>query len=405
LSFARGGYPISLPWDLANLLPNLQTLAQVQPGDRLSVLKEGDNPGSHDPKRGLRDRFVIKSKLKHGVVSLIKGEKFLDDDAYLTPLETLFREAVQGVQAGRSSNGTLLRAAHVQVAYDGLKRLRDGYKRAKHAKADEIVRRVGAVVAPLVCEPGTTRTWDLLAAGQGFSLRGWLTNNAGNAGVTQEHPIADPTEQANFVNAVYGNAPPQPAVRMAATGQQYQRAGTGVCHQFWIDGIDRPSITLNGAPQQARSLNQAAANVRALYQQLGNDEAMLFAVSQISCQVGLSSLPGFLLTFTTYYNSQQGQPSPLVVHRGKELVPALGPGGANVTFPQGANGTARVEVDVNLQGTAGCSELVNGQHGAGASLVSFGLSGFTMRLAVDVSRRGNSINLNLVRAEYQLSST
>jgi hypothetical protein len=395
---------MSLPWDLANLLPNLETLSQVQPGDRLSVLKEGDNPGTHDAKRGLRDRFVIKSKFKHGVVSLIKKEKLLDDTAYLDPLETLFREAVTGVRAGRSSANTLLRPKHVQRGYEGLKRLREGYKGDKLSKADEIVRRVGAAVASLVCEPGTTRTWDLLVD-HAFSLRAWLSNCAGNAGLSQEHQLGDPANLAGFASTVYGaGAQPQPATRMPMTGQQYQRSGTGVCVTFWRDAIAAPGVTVGGQPISTTSLLNSAVNVRNLYQQMNNDEGLLFAVSQLASQAGVVSLPSALMVFSQYRNERQAQMTPLVTHGGRELVPVQGSDGADISFPQGAGGPVRLTVDTTLAGTSACLELVNGQNGPTSALADFGVTRVTFRIAVDVFRRGNRIDFRFVRAEYELAA-
>jgi hypothetical protein len=397
---------MSLPWDQANLLPNLQTLSRIQPGDRLSVLKDGENVGSHNGngKRGLRDRFVIKGKFKHGVTSLIKGEKLADDGAYLDPLETLFREAVRGVAGSRSSNGTPLRAAHVQLAYEGLKRLRDGYKGDKNAKADEIVGRVRAVVAPLVCEPGGVRTWDLVASGHRFALRAWLMNNPNNPDLAQEHPLTG-NDLTTFVTAVYGaGAAPQPPTQAPSTNQRYQRAGTGVCKVFWGDGIDRSSVTVNGTALVAGDLTQAAASVRNLYQRLNRDEGLLFAVSQLANQAGVASLPAHLLAHTTYANYQQGRFVPLVVHRGKEVIPSVGYGTVDLTWPQGPQGSVRLTVETSFSGTTSCAELEDGVIGSGRSLAEYAVSRVDLRIAVDVSRLGSRIDLAVAKAKLKLTS-
>jgi len=151
-----------MPWDDAKVKRNLETIAVLQNGDKLSVLKTGAIPT--EPRyrnlgksgRGLREFFDRQRggfwTLKRNAERTRKGETILNDLQYRQPLLTLFAKAAALAidQTHEVDMGLILRA------YQGLSRMRQtyltGHTLAHRRKMNEIISEIQPLLPKLNAE-------------------------------------------------------------------------------------------------------------------------------------------------------------------------------------------------------------------------------------------------------------
>src|SRR5262245_22570571 len=109
-----------LPWETPELIRfNLGVLANLKPGEKLTVLKEGEGSGQYTglgKGRGLRERFKVSSS---AIARGNKGETITNRSVYRDNLMAFFEAACTRYSAGDYDKGGDIRKP---LAYDQARR-------------------------------------------------------------------------------------------------------------------------------------------------------------------------------------------------------------------------------------------------------------------------------------------
>ena len=313
---------MGLPWDDDKVVRNLEIIARLQNGDKLSVLKRGATPT--DPQfdnlgnggRGLRDIFDVQrggwSKVKQAIERARKGEDLLNDLQYLTPLTHIFEAALR-----LWHEQTITQIITIANAYQGLQRMGQTYAgNATHtAKMQAILRAAQPFVPPpdaqrcvmlkgnKVLDLTTTTAFaDLRNSFGGFmdASQNTMRNEAYQDATSNLNPIT----RERMMTDMYGGTGPSlapPTAIPTMPGTPYVRQSTGVCESYWLDHhrqgplLDRTTLPFG---------EDTAEGVGILFEALNDDEAMLFVVSQVASQGGLNGVPSFLFGHRTAAKKQ-----------------------------------------------------------------------------------------------------
>ena len=381
---------MSLPWEPPNIIPNLATLARLRRGDHLSVLKEGENTDGDtytQGDRGLRALFKIQGKYKQSIVRSKKGESILEDDQYKGPLIRFFQAAADAWRRHQTDED------HVTAALQGLENLRQTYASdgARRAKMDDILASVrlelrGIKVEGVLLVPGERRV--LLGTFPGMRQRilDLITDIKGS----QPKVEYATGVQKDFIDAVYGkNAKPQQETFLPLGNFWYERKSTGVCTQFYLDGVDRDGIKLQGNPTRCDKVG-----LRQLYEFTGRDEGLLFTISQLATQASLSGTPNMLF-MTGGRNGEQKVP--LLRSCDQRIYFSMGGGNCDITKEGGQIVVSNdQQYDGNVDGFS-----TEGDH---KPLSGFGITQIGIRLSVKLRRHGKTILLELHESTLRITT-
>lgn len=389
---------MSLPWDAENIAPNLQTLSRLRRGDHLSVLKDGENTDGETYSlngRGLRSHFKIEGKMRQSFVRTKKGETILEDDQYLSPLTRFFRAAVDAWGRHQVSGDLVMGGCR------GLENLQHTYandqtRRAKITQILDAVRRElrGIRVEGIFVSPGDRR---LILGDQNFPgmrrrILDIITEARDNAGLRNEYANGITQE---FVDGVFGkNAVPQKATLIPVGDMTYVRELSGFCAQFHRDAHVGSSVRLRG-----ERLSCSEEDIAKLYRFANRDEGMMFAISQLSSQAGVSGLHTMILEM----GGRDGQnPVPLIQVGADRLCFQYGPGGCNITK---SGNMVIISSGFEWEGNAVVYTRNGIQMGDFKPLSEFGITSVVIRFAVALQRIGNRIDLQLHESKLRIVTT
>ena len=321
----------NLPWEDANLRPNLVTLGRLKIGDKLSVLKKGATPS--DPQfqnigtgnRSLRKRFDIQKggilgKLKQKAERKKKGEDILVDVQYLIPLTHLFTAARTLFIANQGG----IQLADIKKAYNGIARLQMTHQKEGDSNRVLKVMAILRTLSPLI--PRISDRSNIIALKKGsqvinlFNYKAiWpnlnntlvqLSNLDNNSDGRTEQAIGTPPQTLlnvtqQVIQQVILETPEQfrhtHATQLPTLTQPYTRQAVGVCRQFPADWLRHPP-KINGV-----LMGLGWNDLRKLFVELRHDEGMFFLVSQLLSQVGLEALPSFLFGHRNAANMNRGR--------------------------------------------------------------------------------------------------
>lgn len=317
----------NVPWDDANVAPNLLTLSRLRSGDKLSVLSSTANPGlpqfqNLGNARGLRNRFAIQKggffKLTQAIERTKKGENILDDNQYLIPLRNLFTRA----KALFIANQPGIQLLAIKNAYNGLSNMLMTYQREKNSQGAMKIIAIQQILSPLIPKEGDRNVIVLRRGYQAINLFQYTAiwpnlNNTvlqflnldNNALARTEQGLGSPPQSTRTVTpeviqqviletpAIFRTTQ---ATTLPTLTAPYVRQGLGVCKQFPIDWLRSPPI-VDGV-----LMGLEWDDLRKLFVALKNDEGMFFLVSQLCCQVGMEAIPSLLFGHRNQQNVTNG---------------------------------------------------------------------------------------------------
>ena len=322
-----------LPWDDRNVRPNLITLSRLQKGDKLSVLKKGAVPNDRELQnlgkggRGLRELFDIqrggwKHRLSQARERKRKGESLIEDKQYLIPLTKLFVKAYSLWYAHRER----IEWTTIQAAFYGLKTMRQTYSSGEgNRKINEIIRNV----QPLIPMRGESRGTIELRYVQDINL---LTQSALGDAEKSIYEFLDASENKGLrqeaedlysntqlkAEEIYGTDGPsisEPTKLPTNPKVPYTRKKLGMC----ITGVKdwkRRAPLFNG-----KRISFTNEGMKMVLEELDNDEAMLFLISQLVCQGGLEALMQLFMIYKTPANFKAGRVELAFHCQGKRIQP------------------------------------------------------------------------------------
>jgi hypothetical protein len=306
-----------MPWDDDHLRNNLEVLARLQPGNELSVLKDGAIPREvpfrdlGKRNRGLRHDFKIRTGglfgLKKKSSRTKKGEDLLEDMQYAVPLGLLFghaRTALDGRRLG-------ITAAHLRKAHRGLRNLVKTYSSwdvAYQAKVQQILQVTAAHLPGFaVIDIKGRGTTELLRRYAFMDLSREIIAKIDFTGDDAGGTEAKMSQYA--LRNVYGRDRGRTTTAIPTENQpntnnpaNYCRQRSGICVGAFKDW-KREGLMLNGERMKLPDVdsmdtlsNDCRHKLLEIYTALGYDEAMLYVTSQLVQQGGLPFLISYLLS-------------------------------------------------------------------------------------------------------------
>lgn len=218
-----------------------------------------------------------------------------------------------------------------------------------------------------------------------------------NPGLCNEATNADDeirTLNDHWIRKVYGEAPQLLWTQMPITGQIYQRQGPGICQiaaKDWRRGHLRDRIGNVVSPKnyypfgmEYKAIDVQDANqVKAIYNNVGRNSAMLFAISQLTNQAALSCVP---FTYLAFNGDDELVSPPVLWYKNIGIRPLAFNRFCSRIKEGGINSTRVVvegvgEADVDVYGTA--MGMYSGKPEITCSLLHFGIEG--IRFEAEVS--------------------
>jgi hypothetical protein len=360
------------PWDKQNVKPNILVLGRIRVGNRLSVLQ--DNVRARDLNFGFggdgQDHLLSVFRVETGLGGKIRrnkrGEDITDVNLYYIPLTKLFTTAMLMHRSGHKHGIT---KQDMQRAIRGLRNLQNSYGRrnASHLELARIVAglenyiqlRGGLTKRPgLIKLEGTGRTINLLNLTmlKGMEQKCYKALDIPKKEIVEAEDTQDnarvecdatPLEQRTIFG--YSGRSTQALTQLPTMkDKKYRRRKLGICDAWMGDAgrydlflnnhnakLDIPPISGGASPAERRKI---IAAVKAIFEAVGNDEAMLFLLSQLVSQAGVPALLAFLLIGRFKYYKHRGLPAILSrKHNGKKW-----------QFSIGGNFTKKVYIDVGV---------------------------------------------------------
>ncbi|MBN2125690.1 MAG: hypothetical protein JW821_15445 [Deltaproteobacteria bacterium] len=414
----------NLPWSDENVKTNLLVIARLRIDDKLSVLKAGANPGVAEFQnlgkghRGLRAVFSIQkggffSKTHQRKERRKKGEDILEDRQYFIPLVQIFTNARTLWLAGAGE----IELAHIKNAYAGLLNLQKTYLDENDEQRFQKMMRINQAISQLIPQEHEKHNCIIVKEGAQVlnlfqykkvlpnledTLKGFLDLSSNSmAGSEQGVGTAWGTQlivTAEVINSVISVVPTMFRLTGPTTlptlNAPYTRHGLGVCKQFPTDWHRKPPI-VDGT---AMARNWGA--LKKLFIKLGGDEGMLMLVSQLTCQAGLESIPQSLLTYRSQGAQNRMAPDWVLFYNGKFYAPASVERNLYIDTQ-----TRIVEMKLVMKFPVLFSTRRKEDQGSPmrCEIVAGGEMSITMTLIVTLQRKGNRINLNLTKAELDIT--
>jgi hypothetical protein len=313
------------PWDEANVKANILAIGSIMRGNRLSVLQDGTKASQMDLSFGadayalLRDVFRVETSFMGKARRRKRGEEITDPNQYSIPLNYLFTEAVLQHRSGHMSNIT---KQDLERAIQGLKNLKNSYKGSAKQELERIISGVELSIrlkggltkrTGLIKLDGTGKTLNLMSMTKMKGIKNKYYEQLDltrNVGAITEHE-SSPAE----LTAIYGyNTRSREASTTlpTMTHKKYKRKKLGLCDAFYGDcgrficflndhDTPLPIPALNAGVSRAK----LAPEINKIFQAIGQDEAMLFLLSQLISQAGIPAITAFLERgFMNHYTPQ-----------------------------------------------------------------------------------------------------
>lgn len=317
---------MTLPWDDGHIRYNLELLAQLTEGKKLSVLKSGARPGIEmfedigRKGRSLRERFQIQSKLKAKFERKKKGESILIEAQYRIPLSMLFAHASSNYQ--NRLNGITKR--HLHRAYAGLQQLALTYHSniPKRNEMAIILQSTGTNLPDLNgIELKASRRFDMLNMREFHGLKNDVYSilNYNDNDSTKNEQDAKSLQQRT-IYGIAGASRAIPTIIPTLPSEPYRRRKLGICIQAVMDW-GRAGDTIDTLSLNDRFIHYGDLAIKDLYTAFNNDEAMLFIVSQLISQSGLPALPNIILTYKSAAKLTQRLNKPMFYIGAKRIIP------------------------------------------------------------------------------------
>jgi len=421
---------MGLPWDDTNLVLNLAVLASMQNGDKLSVLKSGANPTDLRFRnlgkggRGLRDVFDVQqggflNKAKVAIERAKKGENITNDLQYMIPLTNIFKAALR-----QWHERTINQRIVITNAFQGLQRMRQTYSGG--GTAGTKMQAIITAAQPLVPQQAARRyiilrgntSLDLTTTDTFANLRNTFGGFIDATPDSLKEEIREDTSHGmtletreEMMRGIFGSADPsqaQPTTIPSMPQTPFVRQGTCVCPSYWKDHYRGGAFYLNG--NKMGTGGETFAAMGDMFEALGQDEAMLFLVSQLASQGGINGMMSQLLTHHTAANWRGGTFDFVLGCGNNRVCPSIFTGHTVGITTSGGSVTVDVFSPVDLTSTVGfmvcdlhkASTFTNISQTSGTIL---GFNQFNTALAVRCRRVDNAITWELTTAKIDYAVT
>ena len=214
-------------------------------------------------------------------------------------------------------------------------------------------------------------------------------------GEQQEQPRQMNRRQVRVIS----NYRPQSGQTLLPTSGNYQRQSLGVCEQFQTD-LGRGDVAHLHGGRFAGDVHASVDDIKQLYQFVGRDEAMLFIVSQLVTQSGIQCLLMMSTHADTYQDWVNGIFTPLLRFGGRQFCPSSYSRNKRIdVYSKGES------IEVWYHGEGNSQQASLEKKGSQIALATaklppqYGLKKLEGTFAIRLKRNGNTIEMNLFKAE------
>ena len=350
------------PWDDNNVKANLAVISQLQANQRLKTSERG--------------RVLVR--FRRFTKTIFNKEPSMEPARFHRPIVEVFKRGTTLATAhSTDSRDTKITKDDLKAAFTGLLVLSDTFQQARNRQRYERVKSVITNVNKAIRKIGDKDTvyqggWNdkiridgrrgtithrLDPKQMDVMLRPGITALMHNSSLCNEAAAGTGSGQIRNLNdgwirRVYGSASQLLSAQMPTTGQVYQRQGSGICAQAVMDW-NRWNLRHRSGTHVIRSgyypfgedfkgVNpDNPGEVKALYNDVGRNQAMLFALSQLTNQAVLISVP---TTYLTLNGSEDPDADPVLFYKNIG-VKATAWNNAVARIKRGGRGSAKVIVE------------------------------------------------------------